>query len=381
MLAKIWLIILRLLGRIGNPVKTPETDASFLPEKDAVKFLPEADLGEEKASSLEVVVEDVAADIAEGKPIAPPSKVVEPKVLTEWELRWELIEEMLNRPFDGPLDKLPVRRYSKTVKRADGSEVEYLGVYDVYGRAPKEKGNKKYPKAKLKVHENLSGDWNNNKPRLYMEIHVGEYFREGLARCAEFEERTSGIIGKVYKVLSYLYSIGAFSHRHIRHNLANQLSYHSWALAFDQNPGWNRAVPKHHKWQKRIKRNGKAVWINCPKNVATRGPIHRILPYSKQFFEVWPKAAPLELFIAFTSVGFSCGMNWGRMKWLEVVRKHGIGYDQNEVKDTREFWEAMNEWKSSSFADGMHYELTNRGEWEVLLWQKHQNLINEGKAA
>jgi hypothetical protein len=374
MLAQIWHLIMRLFGLIDNPVKQIEDDAAALPDDEGIKFLPPADEVEEEED------EPTKSEEEDTKPIIPPKKV-EPKKKTPWQLRWEVMQEMLDRPFDGPLSELPVRRYTKTTKLANGGEKVALGVYDAYGRAPKETGNKKYPKAKLKVHEDLPGKWNKNRPRLYMEVSVGEYFREGLSRCGELEERISEILGEQFDVLSYMYSIGAFSHRHIRHNKANQLSYHSWALAFDQNAKENRGVTKHSKWQRKVKKNGKTTWVDCTPDRAGRGPVDRVMPYSKQFYEVWPKAAPLELFIAFTSVGFCCGMNWGRMKWLEVVKKHGVGYDQNDPKiGPAEMAEALKEWSTHSYYDGMHYELTQRGSWAKALWNKQQAMIEEGLA-
>ena len=380
MLAQIWHLLLRIFGLIKNPVKPPEMDAPALPEEEAIKALPE-EIRDHDQDIDDVVI----ADIEEKTPVTvsitkPPAPAPKP---SKWELRWEVIQEILDRPFDGPLGELPVRRYTKKTKLANGGEKVALGVYDVYGRAPKESGNKDYPKAKLKVHENLPGKWNNGKPRLYMEVSVGEYFREGLSRCSELEERISDIMGKQYDVLSYMESVGSFSHRHIRHNPANQLSYHSWALAFDQNPSWNRGVTKHGKWQRKIKKDGKTVWVDCSPDRADRGPIDKVLPYSKQFFEVFPKAAPVELFIAFASVGFCCGMSWGRMKWLEVVKRHGVGYDQNDLKiaPIKELDEALKEWASHSYFDGMHYELTQRGAWAKALWDKHQRMIEEGLAS
>lgn len=367
MWAKLIHLILRLFGLIKNPVKQPKDDAPTLPDDKEVKALPPVEEAEEPP-------------LPEPEPEEPPKNKPQPKPPTEWEQRWAVMQEMLDRPFDGPLDALPTRRYGKTTKLANGAEKVELGVYDVYGRAPKESGNKKYPKAKLKVHEKLPGSWNKGRPRLYMEERVGEYFREGLSRAGEMEERVSEIKGEEYKVLSYMYSIGAYSHRHIRHNPKNQLSYHSWAIAFDQNPGWNRGVTRYKKWQRRVKKNGKKVWVDCAPGVANRGPINTVLPFSKQFWEVFPKSMPLELFVAFTSVGFSCGLNWGRMKWFSVIQKFGEGFDQEDpqVKSSREFSEAMTEWKNFSYYDAMHYELTTRGAWMRAVWDKNQKRIEEG---
>jgi len=353
MIAAIWNLILKIFGAIENPQKPTEEDIPVLPEKVPVESPP-------TEASGEVVTP------------APPVEPSEPEP-SEWKLRWDLMMEVLYRPFDGPLDALPSRRYPK-----EGE----LSVYGVYGRPSNDTGNKQFPKANLKVHENLPGNWNNDRPRLYMENRAGIYFREGLSRCEELEARTSSIMGIVYKVLSYLTKIGAYSPRHIRHNKSNPLSYHSWAFAFDQNMEMNRGVSKHHKWQRKVKINGKIKWIPCTPNIADRGPIHTILPFSKQYFEVYPDSMPLELFIAFISVGFSCGMNWGRMEWLHLVRDFGIGYDQNDqaINSTDAFKRAMGEWESIDFVDPMHYELTTRGEWAKKLWLEQQSKISAGGA-
>lgn len=382
---KILYLILRLFRWIENPVKQREDDAATLPEKEAVKYLPEWISAPPPLPPPPVEVEPASPRLDSGWESAPtPPSLPKPKPPVvkppdKWKLRWEIINEIIDRPFDSQLATLPTRRYSRRTKLANGGEKVELGVYDVYGRAPKESGNKKFKKAQLKVFEDLPGKWNKGKPRLYMEIHVGEHFREGLARAGELEERITALLGEQYDVLSYPYSIGAYSHRHIQHNPEKALSYHSWAIAFDQNPGWNRGINYAATWIKPVKKNGKVVWVPATPVTAKKGPVNTVLPFSKQYYEIFPKSVPFEFVLAMKSVGFSWGGDWGRSAWHEVVRKFGVGYDMEDpkVKNDRVFLEAMNEWESMRYFDGMHFEATTRGAWAKKLWAQHQTALED----
>lgn len=292
----------------------------------------------------------------------PPEATVSPEgiKLPEWakdwnkkpETPWSVANEILERPFQPVGRIVPTRRYP--LKDSTG-KIIVPGVYSVYGRAPEEEGNKDYPKAKLKVHEKLPGTWNNGKPRLYMEVSAGEHLREALTRAEEMEKRLKS------KILSYITAIGAYNHRGIRHDEDGELSYHSWAIACDIDAAKNRAVSKSKTWQKR----SGTSWVACAPHEAQRGPIHTILPFSKQFYEVFPKAMPVELVFAFKSVFFSWGGDWGRAKWHAVLGKFGIGYDQEDpvVAKTDIFLAAMKEWSTITYMDGMHFELVLRGNW------------------
>jgi hypothetical protein len=159
--------------------------------------------------------------------------------------------------------------------------------------------------------------------------------------------------------------MGSYSHRHIQHNPEKELSFHSWAIACDVDPPWNRGVNHHASWQKRSKRDGKTVWVPCGAFQAQRGPVDKVLPFSKQYYELYPKSLPVELVMAFKSVNFCWGGDWGRSKWHKVVEKFGPKYDQNDatVANSDVFKEAMTEWKSMRFYDPMHFELVLRGSW------------------
>lgn len=182
------------------------------------------------------------------------------------------------------------------------------------------------------------------------------------------ERRISTLNGAFHAVLSYITKMGSFSHRHIRHNPANELSFHSWAIACDLNPPWNRGVTYAKEWQKRS--DGK--WVACEAHQAQRGPVDTVLPFSKQYGELYPKALPVELVMAFKSVNFCWGGDWGRSKWHKVVAKFGSGYDQNDttVADSSVFKEAMKEWKSMRYCDPMHFELTLRGGWAMAHYER-----------
>lgn len=351
LLQSIMHLFFRLFGGIQNHTKPPELDGAA--PDDQVKALPPAEA--EEPNNLPE---------PEGPSwLEPPEEDGPTTNLRPWGIVKEIVERRFEKPSGYELEFVPSsKRYDKG------------GVYEAYGRAPKETGNTKYPKAQLKVHTGLVGTWNKAKDdpregkgnaRLYMERSAGIHFREALLRAEEMERRISHLTGEFFPVLSYMTKVGSFSHRHIRHNPDNELSFHSWAIACDVNPPWNRGVTYASEWQKRTKKDGKTTWVPCDVFKAQRGPVNKVLPFSKQYAELYPKSMPVELVMAFKSVNFCWGGDWGRSKWHEVVAKFGSGYDQNDptVSNSTVFKEAMKEWKSMRYLDPMHFELTIRRGW------------------
>lgn len=235
-------------------------------------------------------------------------------------------------------------------------------VYEIYGRPPKEKGHYEYPKANLRVHSGLLGDWNNGTGKLYMQERAGEHLKEALVRMQALESRLGT------SIISYIKRMGSYSFRKIRHDENAEYSYHSWAIAVDIDPPKNRGVTYFQDWQKR--ENGK--WVTCAPSEAKRGPIHRHLPFSKGFIETWPSVVPLGLVLSMKSTFFSWGGDWGRSSWHAVVRKYGVGFDQNDpaIKGDPLFKRALAEWKTIRYVDPMHFELVLRGSWAQVNFSK-----------
>jgi hypothetical protein len=213
------------------------------------------------------------------------------------------LNEIDNEPFDGPLEIIPGSRNK---------------VFEIYGRAPKDKNPAhvaKWPKAKMTTAKNLPGSWNSGKGKLFMLAYMEDYLREALRRCDSLD------------VLNSIERMGCYSHRHIRHNTANPLSYHSWGAAVDINPKDNKAISKKKQ------------------QVAP--------PFSKQYLKVWPNHLQLKVVRAFQSVGFAWGGDWGKTDWYEWVKKHGIGWDADNIQ-----W--PDDWRRVTFFDPMHFELIRR---------------------
>jgi len=255
-------------------------------------------------------------------------------------------------------------------------------VYSLFGRAPKESGNKRYRKAKTRVFNDLPGAWNNGNGRLYVQEDMGIHLRQALSRCEEMEEQISHLLGQKYPVLSTIQQLGAYSHRTIRHRKGAELSYHSWPIAVDANPRENRGVSYHPgKWQRRklaaVADQRQTLWVECEPFQADRGPINQVLPFSKQYYEIFPDSLPYEVIMAFKSVGFAWGGDWGRSLWQNVVRKFGTHYDQSKktVAESPEFIDARDEWKSHRFYDGMHFELIMRGIWAMQHWERNEKRL------
>lgn len=334
-------------------------------------------LPQHDAASLD---EDIAADVIEpdGIIVHVPPEIKDRPSKDDWVRRISIINEIIARPFETPLPIIPKRRYPRYA--TDGSVLEH-GVYSLFGRAPREKDNKRYRKARARVFTDLPGSWNNGKGRLYVQEDMGLHLRQALSRCEEIEERISISMGRKYPVLSAIQMLGAYSHRPIRHRKGANLSYHSWPIAVDANPRENRGVSYHPTWQRRkltvTNNQRQTLWLECEPFQAVRGPVNTVLPFSKQFYEVFPESLPYEVIMAFKSVGFAWGGDWGRSGWHKVVRKFGTHYDQTKkpIAESKEFLDAQNEWKNHRFYDGMHMELIMRGVWAEHHWVHNQQRL------
>jgi len=354
----LWDKICVALNQVANYSAEPEHNAASLGEKSAVKNLQEID----EASVFEL----------------PQVAMAPGPEATEWNKICYAVDEMMARPFETPLPEIPSRRYP--LLDANGNILIH-GVYSIYGRPPKETTNRKYPKARLRIYDGLPGHWNDGSHRLYVEESMGIHLRQAL-RCAEdLEERLQQLLGKSYPVLSAIDKMGSYNHRPIRHKEGNEYSYHSWAIAADLNPARNRGISKHHIWQKRGTRtvNGKkqSAWLPCQPHQADRGPIDTVLPFSAQWYAIYPDSLPYELIVCFQSVGFAWGGDWGRSAWHAVVRKFGTRYHQENiaVSQSKEFETAAKEWSTIDFTDPMHVELVMRGQWAQRLWARNEERL------
>jgi hypothetical protein len=209
-------------------------------------------------------------------------------------------EEIWSRPFKTDLPRLPKDRQE---------------VYEIYGRPPEQPKTDsiaKYKVAKLSTVKGLPGRWNDSSGKLYVLEYLAPYLREALDR--------SGKLG----VLNYILKMGAYNYRPIRHSPGAPLSFHSWAAAVDINSSDNKAVTKKGSFP---------------------------APFSKGWMKFYPHGVPYELVRCFTSVGFAWGGDWGYNGWVDVVKKHGVGYDDSL---------APADWKKVTFVDPMHFELIDR---------------------
>lgn len=350
------LFLFKLIGLILNPVKKKKNDVASLTEEEVAKLLPEDDQTELLTTSVfdEPTPLRFEPDVLPSEPPRP--------VLSIWAQRFSMVEDMLHRPFESPLEGLPGTRQS---------------IYEIMGRPHKKKGlNRRYhklPKCSNRIFSDLPGSWNNGKTRIYIQEDVGEHLREALARAEELEERISELLGRNHDVVSYITKIGAYSHRNIRHKASNPLSFHSWPIAIDIDPPKNRGVVQAKRWQRRVKRNGRVRWVDCLPAQAQRGPIVEILPFSLQYWELYPESMPFELVLAFKSVHFCWGGDWGRSAWIKILEEFGDKFDMNDtqVKESPYYIDAMNEWATMRFMDPMHMELFKRGAFAEELWSEH----------
>lgn len=106
--------------------------------------------------------------------------------------------------------------------------------------------------------------------RMYVNYKMAPALQEALHRCA------------VYGVVNHIYKLGCFKWRKKR--TSSQLSHHSWGVAVDINP----ADGLMHRYKR-----GEAP-----------------VPWSNEWWEVWPEGPPKLLIQAFKESGFSWGGDW-----------------------------------------------------------------------
>lgn len=165
------------------------------------------------------------------------------------------------QPFQGPIDKLPRNR-------AD--------VYKVFGD-PSNGGkvNRRWKKENIqtfrKAHALPGVD-----PRRHVKLHklAEPYFREALRRARIVSD---------YEIRRF----GDFVYRLMRSK--SRLSYHSFGIAMDINPGDNRAI-----------RYGSVAM--APE------------PWSEDWYNIWPNGMDKAFVDAIKSVGFAWGGDWRTFK-------------------------------------------------------------------
>ena len=233
----------------------------------------------------------------------------------------------------------------------------------VYGRAPKEEGNKQYPKADMGIFT-FPGSWNGGRARLYMHSLFEPYLRMWLKLLT------------IFGILEYVKQLGCYNHRHIRHNKANPLSNHSWGVACDCNtskkytdkPGQNRAIYRHLSWQRKL--GGKHVVCKMSDQRSRKGPVP--MPFTKDWLVVYDGGMPFEAVLSLKMIGLTWGGDWGRDLWVGQVLKHGIGYDPKllQGKDLEDYKNSLSEWKKVSFVDPMHFEAQRRRGHFIKRWMQ-----------
>lgn len=290
MTATLWHWLLRAIRQIENHTKTPADELEPLREVDTAF--------EESVTPVE----------RPGRSLSPAATIV------------------LAEPFTGPLPHIPRRRYGVG------------GVFDLYGRPPKDSDHRQYAKARLSVHR-FPGHWNHGKARLYLLDVAAPYLREALRRC------------EVLGVLDHLTLLGAYNHRHMRHDSRRPLSLHAWGCAVDINVPANRARSWSSAWH-----TATGQPLPGPSPTAQRGPLP--LPFSADWRQLWPDGLPYLVVRSFQSVGWEWGGDWGRRQWVQLVEQYGEGYHASAL-DTTLPWvrSALAEWQTITFVDPMHFQL------------------------
>lgn len=161
--------------------------------------------------------------------------------------------------FVGPLESIPASRRE---------------VYEVFGDPGVKKLDRAWARRNTTVAKHLPGTWNKGRGRLSIHVLVEPYLREALERC----ER-AGVLGEIRR-------LGCESFRRQRHDPKRPLSYHSWSIAIDINPGDNKA--------RRFSRD------LSPE------------PFGQAWANWWPRGVSAELVECFESVGWKWGGRWQR---------------------------------------------------------------------
>ena len=265
------------------------------------------------------VKSETVVDVPEEEPTPPVELSLSDKI------------DSLMNVWEPPLESLPKNRAE---------------LYKVFGDPGKGKPDKAFQRKNLFVAENLAGEWNGGKHRLYVHKLIEPYLRQALSM-------TEMILGEVP-----IEKLGCYNFRHIRHDVANPLSDHSWASAVDFDSADNRSIWRHESWQKKV--SGK--WRNCPPAQAKRGPV--TLPYDRTWISTWPKGLPYEMVRCIIATGLTWGATWSypHHLWVRLVDKHGVGYDPEKLEgaDKREYDHSLAKWQKHDYIDPMHIESRNR---------------------